>query len=106
MGIMVRGGLQCRCYVKVKPPELVSTEDRILRSRLSSPVQIREIPYVLSTTMSNLLAFAFELLPKIEPSSDYSFIGDGLSIGKYICNTHSLMLSMMKVSEISIESHS
>ena len=95
MGLMVRGGLQCGCYVKVKPPKLGSTGDGILRSRLGSPVQIKEIPYVLST-MSNLLASAFELSPKFEPSSDYGFTGASPSIWKYICNAHSLMLPTMK----------
>jgi len=61
---------------------------------------------MLSTTMPNSFAFAFELLPKFEPLSDYGFIGDTTSIGKDICNTHSLMLPMTRVTEISIESNS
>jgi len=62
---------------------------------------------MLSTRMPNSFALAFELLPKFEQSSDYGFIGDSPSIiGKDICNAHSLMLPMTKVTEISIESHS
>jgi len=61
---------------------------------------------MLGTTMPNSFAFAFELLLKFEPSSDYGFIGDSQSIEKGICNAHSPMLPMTKVTEISIESHS